>query len=276
MKHHSILKCTLLALSLLVSVVSINCIKCIVTIEAEKTQYTGTIMTRSRASNGETVLLTYAERIDQPFTVFSNHLMEVSAVFYTNDGESDNMTVSIDGITLGIVETVEKYGEGTLWNVVRNSGPLENEVLLKPGEHEFQFFITSEDLNGVEIDKVHLVMNCSERSCESINENAYKCPDSMIQMSQYVHNEEEQFKVLLSSSKNTLGLAGVIIGGCFGLINILITLIVALIGCRNNRRRNSPNGRHERENSINEPDGEDNLMYDPDGPIAYHAFEDTM
>ena len=231
MKHHSILKCTLLALSLLVSLVSVNCIKCIVTIEAEKTQYTGTMMTRSRASNGKTIHLTFTERIDQPFTVFNYHLMEVSAVLYTNDGESDNMTVSIDGITLGIVETVEKYGEGFLWNVVRNSGPLENEVLLRPGEHEFQVYVTSDDLNGVELDKIHLVMNCSERSCKNINENAYKCPDSMIQMLQYVDTEEEQFKVLLSSAKNTLGLAGVIIGGCFGLINVVISLIVALIGC---------------------------------------------
>ena len=176
MKHHSILKCTLLALSLLVSVVPINCIKCIVTIEAEKTQYTGTIMPRDKASNGETVLITFAERIDQPFTVFNNHLIKVIGVFYTNDGKSDNMTVSIDGTTLGIVETVEKYGQGALWNVVRNSGPLENEVLLKPGEHEFQVFVTSKDLNGVEIDKIQLmVMNCSERGCKSIDENTNKC-----------------------------------------------------------------------------------------------------
>ena len=249
MKHQSILKCTLLALSLLVSVVSINCTECILTIEAEKTQYTGTIMMRSEASNGETVLLTFAERIDQPFTVFNNHLIKVIGVFYTNDGESDNMTVSIDGTTLGIVETVEKYGQGALWNVVRNSGPLENEVLLRPGEHEFQVYVTSDDLNGVELDKIHLVMNCSGRSCKNINENA-KCPDSVMKMLQYVHTEEEQLKVLLSSAKNTLGLAGVIIGGCFGLLNVLITLIVALVGCRRNRRGNGPNG-HERVPLIN-------------------------
>ena len=155
---------------------------------------------------------------------------------------------------------MKKYGEGTLWNVVRNSGPLENEVLLRPGEHEFQVYVTSDDLNGVELDKIHLVMNCSERSCKNINENAYKCPDSMIKMLQYVHTEEEQLKVLLSSAKNTLGLAGVIIG-CFGLINVVITLIVALLGCRRNRRGNGPDGHHEN---------------DPNGPDAqFHLFEDN-
>ena len=200
-------------------------------------------------------------------------------MFYTNDGESDNMTVSIDGTTLGIVETVEQYGKGTLWNEVRSSGSLEKEVLLRPGEHEFQVYVTSYDLNGVELDKIHLVMNCSERSCKNINENAYKCPDSMIQMLQYVHTEEEQLKVLLSSSKNTLGLAGVIIGGCFGLINVVISLIVALLGCRRNRRGNGPGGRHERENLLdgpeagNDPDGRqerENLL---DGP---EALEDNV
>ena len=51
-----------------------------------------------------------------------------------------------------------------------------------------------------------------------------------------MHTEEEQFKVLLSTAKNTLGLAGVIIGGCFGLVNLLIALIVASLKCQKGRR----------------------------------------
>ena len=180
--------------------------------------------------------------------------MEVSAVFYTNDGESDNMTVSIDGTTLGIVETVEQYGKGTLWNEVRSSGSLEKEVLLRPGEHEF-----SSLCNFIRLKRSRTRQNSSgnETVLKEVVKISMKMPtsvpDSMIQMLQYVHTEEEQLKVLLSSSKNTLGLAGVIIGGCFGLINVVISLIVALLGCRRNRRGNGPGGRHERENLLDGP-----------------------
>ena len=209
------------------------CRRCYIELEAETGRFNGIVMERSSASDEHTVLLTLAERIEYSIRVFNEHLMEVRGLTYSNDGESDNISVSINGKTFGIVETIGERGEGHLWNVFRNSGPLEEELLVPPGEHDLQIVVTSRDLNGVEIDKISLELNCSAEECQGRNN---KCPESVIVTSETVSSEaDEEFKSLLSSPENTLGLAGVVIGGFFGVIDTTIILIAAM--CKNCRKR---------------------------------------
>ena len=199
--------------------------ECSVKFEAEYSSHTGAVMERDRASNEYTVLLTQEDSIEEEFRVFNTHTVEVTGVYYSNDGESDNITVSIDGGLIGTFETREKYGEGFLWNRFRDTGILQNKLIILPGDHKLRLFVNSSDLNGVEIDNILLEVNCTECS-----ESYDTCPQLVVATGQTEPNDDENIRVLLSSSQNTLGLAGVVIGSVFGLVNIIVVITMAI--CR--------------------------------------------
>ena len=209
-----------------------NCKECYVTIEAELGSYTGMVMERDRASNEQTVLLTAYKTVIQTFKVFNVHVATVAGVSYSNDGESDNFTVSIDGKVIEVFETREDFGKGHLWNIFLNTGRFEDTLLVKPGDHEVQILMISQDVNGVEIDSITLELNCSDT--EQCPQGYDVCPESVIEVKRYDQGTEddEKLRVLLSSSRNTLGLAGVIIGSFFGLINTSIIVITAFYKMR--------------------------------------------
>ena len=188
------------------------------------------------ASNEHTVLLTAYKSVTQDFTVFSEHILVVAGVYYSNDGESDNVSVSVDGRLVETFETMESFGEGFLWNVFHNTGMLGNSISIRPGDHELQILVTSEDVNGVEIDSIIMELNCSHDHCD---EGYNTCPASVIVTQQYgqQENEDERLRVLLSSSENTLGLAGVIIGSGLGLINTCIIVVMAVHKLRKRKEK---------------------------------------
>ena len=206
--------------------------ECSVNFEAEYTSHTGTVLERDRASNEHTVLLTQEDSIEEKFRVVNTHTVEVTGVYYSNDGESDNITVSIDGRLIGTFETKEKYGEGFIWNRFRDTGILQNKLIILPGDHKLRLFVNSSDLNGVEIDKILLEVNCTECS-----ESYDTCPQSVVATGQTEPNDDEKLRVLLSSSENTLGLAGVIIGSVFGLVNIIVVITMATRKMRKHQRK---------------------------------------
>lgn len=217
-----------------------NCKKCYIDLEAEHSSHIGVVMKRNEASNEHTVLLVAFKSVVHTFEVFSKHIVEVERIMYSNDGSSDNISLSIDGILIDYFETREEFGAGHLWNVFVNSGRFDKELLLKPGDHELQALVTSHDVNGVEIDYIRLELNCTEIRCP---QGYDVCSESVVQLKQYVQqNDEEELTVLLSSSRNTLGLAGVIIGSLFGLINTMVIVIMAVSRtCKARRTKENSN-----------------------------------
>ena len=213
--------------------------ECYVTIEAEKGSHTGRVMERDKASNDRTVLLTAYESVIQTFKVFHVHVATVAGVSYSNDGESDNFTVSIDGKVIEVFETREDFGEGHLWNVFLNTGRFEDTLLVKPGDHEVQILVISQDVNGVEIDSIILELNCSDT--EQCPQGYDVCPESVMEVKRYENDYEERMRVLLSSSENILGLTGSILG----LINTSILVILTCYKCMENRKKKKKGDRRD-------------------------------
>ena len=130
-------------------------------LEAEDGSYegTGTLKHRSAASNEATVLLNQGGYVTLLFNIFSPCTVLVQDVAYTNDGASDDITVILDGTTVGSFQTVADSNFGHNWNVVRSSGSVGNSKDIVSGPHSLKVVATSTDQYGVEIDKVMLTLN---------------------------------------------------------------------------------------------------------------------
>ena len=118
--------------------------------------FRGTVMDRNRASNQKTVRLTDGGYAVNAFETDSTCLVFVSNVAYTNDGNSDNVTVSIDDKHIGSFETVVVNNVGDYWDFVQNSASLGREQF-QPGSHRLRLEV---DGLGVEIDKSTLTLVC--------------------------------------------------------------------------------------------------------------------
>ena len=149
---------------------------CYVDFEAEYDTSTGTTMHRSEASNKMTVLLFESESIEHRFTTSSNCVFMLRGLHYSNDGLSDTVTVTINGQFIVQVETIEEYGLGHLWNVIRDSGSIGKEISITPGQHSLEISVTSSDMYGVEIDVTSL-----DFSCENDNDVNGRCLKTVVE-----------------------------------------------------------------------------------------------
>lgn len=128
-------------------------------LEAESGTHTGTQMQRSAASNDATVLLNTDEYIELSFTTFSTCMVSVENVAYTNDGDTDDVRVSIDGRIVGSFQTYSASSYGYYWNVVRDSGSIGTPMEIQTGSHQIRVEAVDVDQYGVEIDKVVLMFD---------------------------------------------------------------------------------------------------------------------
>ncbi|KAL3877041.1 hypothetical protein ACJMK2_034797 [Sinanodonta woodiana] len=85
--------------------------------------------------------------------------IEVQNVWYSNDGESDLITLTVDNKMLGkvLTETLNKHGAG--WNILKPSGTLGFIIYLSEGRHQLSLYIEKGDEYGVEIDKIELFLH---------------------------------------------------------------------------------------------------------------------
>ena len=164
-------------LVLFVGLVAFGCSSgCYVDFEAEYGTSTGTTMHRSEASNKMTVLLFESESIEHRFTTSSSCVFMLKGLHYSNDGYTDNVTLSINGQFIVQVKTIEEYGLGHLWNVIRDSGSIGKEFSITPGQHSLQISVTSSDIYGVEIDETSL-----DFSCENDNDVNGRCVKTVVE-----------------------------------------------------------------------------------------------
>ena len=137
------------------------CHCCLLEFEAENGDTSGQTRYRSRASGGLSVYLTrVGQHVTHRFSTASVCRVQVNGVRYSNDGESDEVQVSLDGTTMGTFRTRAKSNYGYAWNEFLSSDSLGGSIEIRPGNHELTLTVISTDRYGVELDKTTLQLTC--------------------------------------------------------------------------------------------------------------------
>ena len=141
-----------------------------VNIGVEQSQYTGFL--RTRQDGKKVVYLKENGHIRKDFEIFSNCFFSNVSVFYSNDGRSDSMNITLDGGAVGFFTTKPPTTDdlpSEMWNVQQNSGPLGGRVSveLRPGSHTLVLTVTRTDCNGLEIGDITLHLACENSPTSS-------------------------------------------------------------------------------------------------------------
>ena len=117
-------------------------------------------MARSTASDGMTVLIRLGDELHHTMEIKSNCSVSVGNVRYSTDGPfTDTVNISLANTEVGYFNSTSRKGEGHLWNVFKDSGPVGQHLMLQSGSYDLVLFLSVDDL-GVEIDKTSLNFNC--------------------------------------------------------------------------------------------------------------------
>ena len=132
--------------------------------EAEK-------MYRSNAKNGIAVLIKQGASITLFFQVTGNDVcrMQVGNLRYSNDGQPDEFTVTLNQgsstTVFGTASTREATSNGKLWNDFQGTGPIRSSISMKEGLYNLVIKATKADEYGVELDYVSLqILDCNNRT----------------------------------------------------------------------------------------------------------------
>src|SRR3989344_3635411 len=134
-------------------------------LEAEKGDGVGEFRHRGNASYNATIWLYEGESRTMEFKI-SKPAVYSAGVRYSNDGDPDNVSVSIDGEEVGKLLTVDtrkagaEPGEG--WNNFEEDDIAE-VINLTSGKHKVEVIAVDTDSYGVEIDKVFLIRVDNEK-----------------------------------------------------------------------------------------------------------------
>ena len=90
-----------------------------------------------------------------PIRPFRNVSIKVENIRYSNDGPSDTIYLSLNGIALGEFVTQEKWGGGHEWNVFHNTGPIGETRELPRGRYTLSVEVET-DQWGVEYDRISI------------------------------------------------------------------------------------------------------------------------
>ena len=117
-------------------------------------------MMRSAASNDLTVLLRLGDKLHHSVKIKSNCSISVGNCRYSTDGLlPDTVNISLANTDVGSFNTISQEGDGHLWNVFKDSGPVGQHLHLSSGHYDLVLFLSVDNL-GVEIDKTTLNFNC--------------------------------------------------------------------------------------------------------------------
>lgn len=151
-------------------------------LETETGPGAGTIMQRGTASGQMTVLLNPGQSRTLSFNLDGTALYEC-VLRYSNDGDPDNITVTIDGNVIGQFSTQNTRPEGGVpgsgWNVFASSGPLGQQIIL-PGSHQLTISVTGSDPFGVELDLAVLIPKPVTRPLEVGTTTVYGAGSALV------------------------------------------------------------------------------------------------
>ncbi|KAL3877036.1 hypothetical protein ACJMK2_034792 [Sinanodonta woodiana] len=135
------------------------------------------VASRSNASGQTTLKMYNRQTVSIEFCLTMDTETEVQNVWYSNDGESDLITVTVDNITLGEVLTQKEYKGGEAWDIFKPSGPFSSSVYLSGGKHLLILSVKNGDEYGVEIDKIELLLHNGQ--LKNISECMLLCFDDI-------------------------------------------------------------------------------------------------
>ena len=69
------------------------------------------------------------------------------------------VNISLANTDVGSINIISREGDGHLWNVYKDSGPVGQHLHLSSGHYDLVLFLSVDNL-GVEIDKTTLTFNC--------------------------------------------------------------------------------------------------------------------
>lgn len=109
---------------------------------------------RSHASKQKSVLLFQDEILTFNICSLSEIDLTVNELVYSNDGNSDTITISIDQQIIESFTTISGSNGGLGWNNFTSSGQIGNTTTLSEGQHTVEITISSADAYGVELDYI--------------------------------------------------------------------------------------------------------------------------
>lgn len=112
------------------------------------------IKLRSQASKQKSVLLFQDDILTFNICSLSEIDLTVNELVYSNDGNSDTITISIDQLIIGSFTTISASNGGLGWNNFTSSGQIGNTTTLSEGQHKVEITISSADSYGVELDYI--------------------------------------------------------------------------------------------------------------------------
>ncbi|XP_046584991.1 uncharacterized protein LOC124291638 [Haliotis rubra] len=144
----------------------------LISIEAETSRGEHVVRNRDNASNGKTVLLKEGDVLAYRFCLLRSTQAFLKDVVFSNDGNQDHVSITLDQEIIGSFTTESKSGHGSLWNVMKRSGKMGTRSL-EGGIHRLKMKVIESDEYGIEIDKILIeiddplltsesaVLNCS-------------------------------------------------------------------------------------------------------------------
>lgn len=201
------------------------------------------VMLRSAASNDKTVRFTE----DGQFVYWQfktpTCALDILDIIYSNDGQSDNITVWIDDKYVDEFETLHRNKEGVYWNEMLESGPLGSTKALIAGNHTLNLTVSSVDVHGVEIDDVRVGVMCNDIEA---------CCDLVVIYDQSVPTQD-------SLPKQTIDIIVVI--EILSIMTACILLIMAVLGVLYTYRKKATANRNiVRFISVNNNEAKENLV----------------
>ena len=128
---------------------------------------------RENAEDQTTILLFKDEELHILFTLPNDAVLQVMDVKYSNDGESDVISLHVDDEDIGEFKTASYHAWGKKWNIFESSGPIGTPQHMDAGEHRLTLKVTDSDRYGIEIDYIRLSVEGS--SVENLQKEHFVC-----------------------------------------------------------------------------------------------------
>ncbi|XP_071085552.1 uncharacterized protein [Haliotis cracherodii] len=154
------------------SLLSVTSSATVMTIEAETSRGHHPTHHRDGASGLKAVYLREGDTMSFPFCLMQQTYVTVKSVGYSNDGDFDDISISIGKVYLGKFTSVVQYGGGAFWNNFKQSGQIGAPVLLNSGIHRIRLKVMRSDTYGVEVDNV--LVDVEDSSITS-NSQTFSC-----------------------------------------------------------------------------------------------------
>ncbi|CAI9735472.1 Hypothetical predicted protein [Octopus vulgaris] len=116
-------------------------------------------MHRAGATDKKTVLLNEGDTLNLSLCVRRTAFYSIASICYSNDGFSDNIIATLDGIPIGNFTSKTNSKYGVLWNNFYISDRITESMVLETGVHHLELFVHNSDKYGIEIDSVNIETN---------------------------------------------------------------------------------------------------------------------